>query len=520
MGVLSTSPLAETLALLAAATDPQIASRRIRWESMERVIRVLRTSFKASDSNPLAERETRTAQAAWTWVRVCMDGPVPPSHPSTGILGFLDEAREAADRLQSRRAASLIEAVERVCAAEHAGADEVARSVTVSMEAGLRVALILRGEGRQAVREWALARGIAVDVVTISEARRAAPWDHAFIFGPPERYSSSPWLTGPQAAATAGWLFSAPPAARMTMVSWTGHRPLTKSGYEPWSGAPSLGVVEESSVEVVEDYFLPEALDDFRPVSSPKFSDEDDLIEAMGLQFQAEGSSILAYFNPDMGPKPTIVTFEDGQATLSRMHLKHVEAGRCLLFRTSIAGKDALDRATAEWLAENRKGFKTAEAERRRSELKDATRRMRTELGAAQLIERLRSEGLDRDYAANLSRGILDPDFIAPLRHDTYLRVCRALGLQPDQSAFSLLKTLRVARQQAGLRLAARTADRLSEITDAADALRDHGSLVLRDPGLEGVALLIVRAVDGIATSVPESRLGTALTKDGATWHP
>lgn len=520
MVLLMGSPLDDTMALLAAATDPKISSRRIRWEAMERVIRILRGSLKESDGNALAEREVRVAQAAWTWVRFCMDGPVPPGHPSTGIQGFLDEARDAVEVLQSRRVASLIEAVERVAISAHAAANEVARSVSASTDAGLRVVLIVRGEGGPAVREWAKTQGLSVDVVTSSEARRSAPWDHAFVFGPPERYSSSPWLTGPQAAATAGWLISAPPAARLTMMSWTGHRPLAKSGYEPWMGAPSFGVLEDSTVEVVEDYFLPESLDDFRPVAAPKFSDEDDLIDALGLQFLAEGSSVLAYFHPDVGPRPIIVTFEDGHAALSRMHLQHVEAGRCLLFRTSIAGKDALDRATAEWLAENRKKFPTAEAERLRGELKEATRRLRVTWGAHELVERFRSEGIDRDYAANLSRGILQPDFIAPLRQDTYLRVCRALELRPDQNAFSLLKTLRVARQQAGLRLAARTSERLGEIADIADALRDHGALVLRDAGLEGVALLIVRSVDETLTRVPESRLGTALTRDGAAWHP
>lgn len=520
MGLLIGSPLAGTIALLDAATDPKISSRRLRWEAMERVIRILRGSFKESDGTALAEREVRVAQAAWTWVRVCMDGPVPPDHASTGIQGFLDEARDAVEALQSRRVASLIESVNRVATSDHAAAEEVAQLVSASTEEGLRVVLIVRGEGGSAVREWVAVQGLRVDVVTGSEARRSAPWDHAFVFGPPERYSSSPWLSGPQAAATAGWLVSAPPAPRMTMMSWTGHRPLTKSGYEPWKGAPALGVVEENAIEVVEDYFLPESLDEFRPVSAPKFSDEDDLIDALGLQFHAEGSSVLAYFHPDIGPRPTIVTFEDGHAALTRVNLQRVESGRCLLFRTSIAGRDALDRATAEWLAENRRRFPTAEAERLRSELKDATRRARAALGARGLVERFRSEGIDRDYAANLSRGILQPDFIAPLRQDTYLRVCRALELRPGQNAFSLLKTLRVARQQAGMRLAARTSERLSEIPDIADALRDHGAIVLRDAGLEGVALLIVRSVDDTPTRVPESRLGTALTKDGVTWHP
>jgi hypothetical protein len=132
----------------------------------------------------------------------------------------------------------------------------------------------------------------------------------------------------------------------------------------------------------------------------------------------------------------------------------------------------------------------------------------------------LRAEGLDRLYAQTLPTRMLHPDFIAPQHQDTYLRVCRALGLQPASTAFSLLRTLRTARRQAGLALSAKIAARLDLLPDLPDLLRDEGAVVLRDSGLEGVALLVVRTVSGAPADVPTWRLGMVLDTGGHTWHP
>ena len=524
MGVLELPPgLASTVALLDAASNPRVSSRRIRWEAMERVLRLLRGPFKESDANPMSVRESNVAALAWSWARTCMDGPVPPSHPSTGLARLLAEMDAAIEHVGSSRVSRLKEAINNVAASEHPAATAVQGIVESSPavdDARPACALVVRGEGLSGVRDWAENAGLHVDVVTASEARRSAPWQSVVVFGPPDRYASSPWIAGAQAAATAGWLLTAPPAPVVTVLSWTGHRPLDKGGYQPWQGAPQATVTEADTVEVVEDDFLPESFDSFRPVAAPSFTQEDDKVAAFGLQFIADGSPVLGYFHPEVGPKPTVVTFEDGHAVVTRTGLRSIRPGRCLLFRTSIAGKDALDRATVEWLSEHRKGFNIGAAERLRQDLKTATREKRDSLGSHALVEVLRGEGLDRSYAQTLPTRMLHPDFIAPQHQDTYLRVCRALGLQPETNGFTLLRTLRTARRQAGLALSAKIAARLDLLPDLPDALRDEGAVMLHDSGLEGVALLVVRSVGTEPVDVPTWRLGMALDEGGHTWHP
>ncbi len=526
MGVLSLPhDLAVTVAMLDASSDPKVTSRRIRWESMERVLRLLRGSFKESDTNALAVRELDIARFAWTWARVCMDGPVPPAHACTGIARLREELDEGIAALGTSRLIRLTQAVEQVAAGTHPAADTVAALVNATQGDVASVhehpcVLIVRGEGREGVRDWCDSLGLDADVATVSQARRAMPWRHAIVFGPPDRYTSSPWVAGSQASATAGWLLTAPSAPTVTVLSWTGHRPLDKSGYQPWQGAPQSTVTESSTVEVVEDDFLPDSLDTFRPVAAPTFNHDEEMVNAFGLQFLVEGTTVLGYFHPEVGPKPAIVTFEDNHAVVTRSPLRVVREGRCLLFRTTVAGKDALDRATVEWLAEHKRGFSTESAEALRQELKDAMRKQRAEIGSHQVIEQLRGQGLDRAYAQSLPSRILHPDFIAPQREETYVRVCRVLALHPANNAFALLRTLRTARRQAGLLLSTRIAERLDTIPDIPDMLRDSGAVLLSEPGVEGVALMVVRAIATEAVPVPAWRLGMALTQDGQTWHP
>jgi len=523
MGVLEIpDSLAATVALLDAAANPSVSNRRIRWQSMERVLRILRSSYKQTDGAILAERELDIAMRSWSWARVCMDGPVAPSHPSTGIDDLLREIDDAIAVLGSPRLSSLRVAIEAISASPHPAAELLASHVTMATAASTttqRLAFIVRGEGLVGTLDWVAEVGLPVDVVTVSAARRAAPWSEAILFGPPERYAESPWLVGAHASATAGWLLTAPLAPVVTVLSWTGHRPMSRDGYQPWRGAPSPAVKEEQSVDVVEEDFMPQSLDTFRPISHPVFEANEDSEDAFAVQFLAGSDTVVAYFHQEVGPKPAVLTFEDGHAVVARMGLSTLRMGRAVLLRTSVAGRDALDRATIEWLKQNRPKFSIEAAESAQQSLKDAIFARSRTASRKDIVDAMVAQGLDRSYALMLPSRMRYPDFIAPQQQDTYLRVCRALDLQPPTNAFTLLKTLRTARRQAGLVLSSRIAQRLDAIPDLADQLRDTGSVVLTDPGVEGVALLVVRAVGHEPVSVPSWRLGLPMTPDGHLWH-
>jgi hypothetical protein len=528
MGLLTgsiSSELANTVALLDAAANAKVVTRRIRWESMERVLRLLRTSFKESDTNPLAAREASVVSSAWAWARVCMDGPVTPGHWSTGLSRLYSDMQSAIDSVGGQRLQSLRDAVERVAAAPHPASETLVELIgngPQPRDERAGTVLVVRGEGLPGVREWCDEVGLVVDVVKVSEARLVAPWPNAILFGPPDRYSKTPWITSAQAAATSGWLLAAPVAPAVTVLSWTGHRPMTKGAYQPWKGAPSGEVVEGSAVEVLEEDFLPDSLDSFRPIATPSFRGEEasEVVDAVGMQFRVGEGNVFAYFHPSIGAKPQVVTFEDGHAVVTSRNLKFIREGRCLLFRTAVAGKDALDSATVVWLKRHKKEFAADTANARRQELKEAVRRFREEQGHPALTTALQAQGIDINYARSFGNRMLDPDYIAPQHEDVYFRVCRAVGLTVPQNSFKLLKTLRIARRRAGADLVTQIAGRLDELPDVPDMLRDEGAVTLREPGLEGVVLLVVRAIASEVVSVPAWRLGSVLDAEGHAWHP
>lgn len=525
---MATTNLDLTIALLKTSSQAKVSTRRIRWESMARVLQLLRRSFKETPDSPLSEREVEVARYAWTWASVCMDGPVPPGHPTTGIKRLLDLIREADLELNLPKLKRLQEALVQVTGSGHPAADAVSSAISGHLlEEPIEFysqphVLVLRGDGLLGVQEWCSELGLPVDVVTMSQARQSAPWPGlGFVFGPPERYTSSAWVQGPEAASQAGWLLTAPPAPNVRVISWTGHRPLAKDGYQPWLGAPSPDVESGEPDLLVEDDFLPESLDTFTPVAAPHFSfDEDVTATAYGLQFQANGDTVLAFFNPDVGPKPTTVTFSDDEVLVSQVPLRSIRLGNCLSLRTSSAGKDALDTATREWFKEHRAGSTPDAAIGHQQELKKAIREFLSTHSRAELAAALESEGVPRDYSRSLASRALHPDFIAPQKESIYDRVCRAVNLDKPKEAFRHLKNLRTGRRQAGLMLSTRIAERLEEMPDLPDRLRDHGAVLLTQPGVEGVALLVVRSIAAEPVEVPTWRLGQALTKEGHTWSP
>lgn len=517
-----------TVALLETSAESQVKMRRIRWESMARVLRILQRDFKETPESPLAEREVEIARHAWTWANVCMDGPVPPGHPSTGIARLLELINEARIELGGVKLDRLEEALMQVTSGLHPGADAVTGILADQpvlerdFDGRWPHVLVLRGDGLLGVREWVDGLNLSVDVVTMTQAKQAAPWPGvAFVFGPPERYASSAWVRGAEAAATAGWLLTAPPAPSVRVVSWTGHRPPLKDGYQPWKGAPTVDVESNEPDLHVDDDFLPDNLDSFTPVAAPRFAVEGDETEAAyGLQFQSNGETVLAYFNPDIGPKPTLVTFSDDEVLVSPAPLRTVKVGNCLLLRTSSAGKDALDEVTREWFQEQRSGSSPDVAIGHQQSLKKAIREYLAEHSRSELVRALEAEGVPRNFARSFVGRALHPEFIAPQKESTYDRVCRAVGLQRPREAFRHLKNLRTGRRQAGLLLSARIAERLEAMPDLPDQLRDSGAVLLTEPGVEGVALLVIRSIPSEPIDVPTWRLGQVVTTEGHTWTP
>jgi hypothetical protein len=525
-----TTNLDMTLALLDTSSRAKVATRRIRWDSMAQVLQILRRSFKETPDFPLSERELEISKFAWIWASVCMDGPVAPDHPSTGVTRLLTLISEGDTELNLPKLKRLHQSVVQVISGNHPAAEVIASTISNKMsDDGIANAgithphvLVLRGDGLAGVQEWCTLMNLPVDVVTMSQARQSRPWPGlAFIFGPPERYTSSAWVQGPEAAATAGWLLTAPPAPSVQVISWTGHRPLIKDGYQPWLGAPNPDVEGSEPDILVEDDFLPEFMDAFTPVAAPGFeTDGDDSETAYGLQFQVNGDTVLAYFSSDVGPKPTIVTFSEDEVLVTHVPLRSIRLGNCLILRTSSAGKDALDTATREWFKEHRDGSTPDSAIGHQQQFKKAIRQYLTTHTRGDLVAALENEGVPRDYARSLASRALLPEFIAPQKESIYDKVCLAINLDKPKEAFRHLKYLRTGRRQAGLILSARIAERLEEMPDLPDRLRDHGAVILTQPGVEGVALLVVRSISNDPVDVPTWRLGQALRKEGHTWSP
>lgn len=526
MGLTLPAPLVHTATLLEAAAKPSVAWQHTRWPALEQVLRLLRTEFRESEHNALAAQERTVAVNAWAWVRACLDGPVPPSHLSTGVVDLRTALSEATEALATSRLARLRAAIDAVAAREHPLGERVADLVSeFALDAAddepPPCALIVRGAALQGVREWAHEENLWVDVVTYRQARDRTPWRHALLFGPPERYVASAWLSGQRAAAAAGWLLSAPPARAVTVLTWTGHGRLRPEDYAPWRGAPAPRITTLPSDDVADDIVVPPATE-FTPLPPPAFAeDEASTSSAWMAQFISGGQPVLAFFHPTVGPKPTTVLLGQPRPRLDHGHVRALAPGKVLLLRFSETGRrDALDDATAEWLTARDEGDLFAEARRLQHALKTALRDALLRRGRWGVVDTLVSHGVRDEYAQTLLARLLHPQAIAPLRWEDYARVCRAVGLPARAAEFDALAKYRTARQQAGLSLNALLTERLPDSDEITQRLDEDGGLVIRHERAGDAAVLRLCAIAPVTTCVPPSRLGIPLRKDGHPWQP
>lgn len=517
--------LVQTQALLEAAETATVRWQHTRWPALERVLRILRQEFREADHQALAAQERLVVSRAWAWVRACLDGPVPPNHPSTGLPRLQDALSDAVVAVGTSRLTRLQETVDVVTAGDHPLGVRVAEILTeVAFDAADQepapCALIVRGAALEGVSDWARDENLWVDVVTYRQARDRVPWRHAVLFGPPERYVASAWLTGRQAGASAGWLLGAPPAREMTVLTWSGHGRLNPAAYAPWQGGPVPEIEQLPSDEVADDLAVapPQA---FTPVPPPNFADEGLRTDKVWMaQFLYGGQQIVTFYHPTAGPRPAVVTTAEGRPHLEHLAVRSLLLGQGVLMRTSAAGRrDALDDATVDWLSRRGQEKSFAEARRLQHRLKAALRDALDRRGQWRVVDALVREGLRDDYAQTLSTRLLHPDAIAPLRWEYYASVCRTLGLGVRPEDFDTLCTYRTARQQAGLTLNDLLMAELPDNNEIEERLEEDGGLLIRHEKAGGLALLRLCAVARVSVSVPTSRLGVPLTQDGEPWQ-
>jgi len=505
--------------LLRAAANPRIRVERLSWPQMREVLRALK-AFRDS-TNALSAREEEIKELAWQWVRACLDCPVPPSDPSTGYPKLIGAVEAGIRELNTDRLVRLHRTLGAAASTEHPAAQRVIDRICEYPDSAV---LVVRSKNStDSLRAWAKEAEIDVDVVTATSTRASGPWEAAILFGPPERYVASPWLLETQAAAAGGWLLTTPVAPEVTVFLWTGHGDLRKDGaYAPWKGAPSVPFASETTATTEEVALLPTYMDTFKPVALPTLDGEKNNlpVEATALQFRAQEKTLLALFSKEAGPKPSVAAFEEGGVGLTSPELANLRPGHCLVFRTQVAGKDALDRATEVWLTEHRPNLNVQQVERLRQDLKEQVGLAIARSTRREFLARLEEEGMSREYARQLPDRLLHPEFIAPQTEENYLRVCRAAGKPRTAREFELLETLRTARRQAGTKLASKIEDHLNQIPELSDVLRDEGAYHLQGEEVSGVVLVVLRTISEELVKVPVGRLGSLLDERGKTWRP
>jgi hypothetical protein len=488
----------------------------------------------ARDENvSLSIKEEQGVSAVRFWVYKLWDGPISPVNPATGYLGVLAKLDDAILVNGSKAALfdQVLQCVTAIGAKPHPASvfleDWISsQDVQECDPSGPRsgepaIALICRSPtAKDLTSEWLYHENLFASVETYSRLRRSSPFETIVLFGPPNRYESSRWVTSPDSDFKAQWLITAPPASKVVILTWPSHPRLNLDFVGPWQGyePPAISAMEGfdnlSPVPVFEFIEKPQT-----HKANFNFAGETNVIAARQYEILGKENGLWVFFDDNLGPRPRILR-PDFSQTHTPTNKQPLKPGTHLVFRSHDVEREHLLKASEEWWTETYSEFNFAQAEELKAVLKSRVQSFIDANGVDEFKRRLGNAGLSKDYSFQLHSRLSAPEYVAPNSADKYEAVCRAVDYRAPAGSYNLLGKLRTARQQAGLGLLRQLLFKIQAASDEGklDLLTDHGFAKLYDEALGELFISTVTQLVSENAIVPLVKLGRPMDQGGALW--
>ncbi|WP_142239664.1 hypothetical protein [Mycobacterium sp. ST-F2] len=372
------------------------------------------------------------------------------------------------------------------------------------------------------VRDWLASEDFdCVDTACLGELRSASNTYRATILvGHPAVAFSSRFRTPDMALREMGWLMTAPvsPTVQLVLPSDAPRLTVSDLWLLPADAQPEL-VLRDDGPEPGADL----APHDWRPIfevpgpvrRTPRSFAMPADGEAHAVELQM-ASGHAAYFDPQIGPRPHVVTFDDETraVSLSAASVGSVARGWVLAIRVgAVPHTQVVDRADT-WL-QQRKGWSANHIATVRAYSADLRCTLLQALqvqGHQRLLQKL-AAAVGVDYARVLLRGPLDERYIAPRRRG-FEALVNAIAAPELLGTFDELATVRTAHQQAGEQIRREIPTSLSDGAWVAE-VDDEGWTVRHAEGLGTLLLAKITARISEPIAVPHNWLGVLIDEAG-----
>jgi hypothetical protein len=517
------------LKLLEYVSNPRVELANLSWPEMSAFLKTWRNAERAV-GDQFNDRELEVRRSLLRFIRLCNGSPMTPVAHEEGVHSL-----QAALRLAMETGSSNLEIwtllqnnLDRLLTSKHPAGQFLEEWITGRKDAecppghvraGQPSVTIVARDGGEAslVSGWLTDMELFASVMSYQELRHGHVNHYLTFLGPPERYVGSQWLKSPSSWFRSQWLVTSPAAQESVFIHWPGHNRWRFDLLGNWEGAaiPELEVSDyeeaQSVGEMFEDF-------DIYPIDTPHLpkiqGHKNDLVRATGFQVVTSDDPVWIYFSSEIPPRPRHMTSEVNK--IEFLKPSQIRPGVLLVLNEHSARPEIMDHYTRKYWEKNYPDDRIEDAEGAKEALKVEVQNAIDGIGRDELARRLTSSGLDSDYAKVILTNILAPDYIAPRRRDVISLLERSGNFRLAPKTGSLLRHLRVSRQQAGVEINELLREKLllSNVTDALHGSANDGWRAVETPDLGRIAVHAVLPTPPVQREVPKSWLGRLMGQD------
>ncbi len=448
-----TRDLREAIARFEAAAAPRITYRGLQWPEFETFLGAC-ASLERRAAEIIVPGELKQTLAVLRTARNLLRIlPISPSSLAVGLNSFLEQRRpllnpELEDAISGceQAARHLLESDSHPALSFFAERVNTIRSANPSAAIHVVVSRDCVSEMKRTCQD----RGLDVNVHSLKEAKLVDTGTMCFIFGSPESLHGARirFETLETLEREASWLFTAPIANEVCVVSWPGNRGFKVDRYAVFPGM-KLELTSRTGPETFRFEPLPDnTLSE--PTGTPVFPGADsvdgELVRARIIDLA--GGYWVAYAEGQEGPRPNRIAESDFQLVVEDLDkLAKLQRGDRLVIRNADADRRFLDEEARSWLADRYGPDEPDHCWSVRDRFREGIQRL--EKSSRGMLD-LRAAGFaDHDirYRFRLS---YDRNHIAPDSFDEFKRLSKVCGHDVTEKDWDHIRRLRSALKVAG----------------------------------------------------------------------
>lgn len=349
---------------------------------------------------------------------------------------------------------------------------------------------------------------LGLSVTDLTGAKRVDVGETCFIFGSPESLLGVAlhWMDRTEADRKVAWLFNAPIAREVCVVSWPGNRAFKVDRYGIFPGT-RLEVSSSTGRDVFPIESTAEYLSRSReaaPVVVDQGVPVHELVEARAVQLA--GGLWVYYAVGSEGPRPDRITESDFELAIEDVtNVNQLREGELLVIRDGDASRRFLDAEAERWLKEKYGKSEHAACLAVRDRFRNGMQSLESKWPS---VQHTIKDGFSADEMKYRFRLSHDRTHIAPESEAVYRKLSEAFGDYPTADDWEKIRHLRSALKRAG-RIARQKMEMKIMEDDSWNGTVDIPDAAIIEMGELG-SLVISRILQVLVdpVRVPISRLG------------